>query len=506
MQEDSLIKPCSPVTFFVMYGSLFLAIFNYTLSIIASIYIVGDLGGGSSTITYNISFFALGNAIGIPLGAYFLSKYGIRRPLLLCTIIFVFFAWTSAVSVTYIEFLASRFFQGLLCGPYYAFLLSLQNLIVPQQYKKLVPPLNACIFIITPTLGACWGGWISYEWNWRILYHIDTLFGIIFALLQYIYIKGFDAPFIKKNVNFDCIGYLSLVCGLLALGTVVIRGQELDWFRSDLITWLFVAGSFSLIFFIIWELNTEQPLLNLRLLSNPVLVFCLFHLAVLFALYFGNIILLSLWLKFWANYTAWWINLLLINTAISALLIVILRAQFAAIDCRIFWATAIIFLAISCYYTTYFNIQTDFERVAISRLLAGFGLAFFLPPIFRTIYNLYPAYFIDLVALLQMTRALGSGLGAALFTTLWDRRQVFFNERLVSRLTPLSPITEEYLTQANIRGLHGETAIAQLNYFSLREASSLALDDSFYLMFWILTGLLLSFAFTYFIPKRTFNP
>ncbi len=506
MLEESTTKSIPSITFFVLYGSLFLAIFNYTLSIIASIYIVSDLGGGSSTVTYNISIFALGNTMGVPLGGYLLAKWGIWRPLVLCTLIFVFFAWISGAAVTYLDFLVGRFFQGVLCGPYYAFLLSLQNVIVPQHYKKWIPPLNACLFIITPSLGACWGGWLAYEWSWRIIYYIDAPIGVIFALLQYVYIRGYDSKFIKKHVSFDFIGYLSLICVLLPLGIVAIRGQELDWFRSDLITWLFVVGLFSLIFFIIWELNTEQPIINLRLLSNPTLMFCLFHLGILFALYFGNIILLSLWLKFWVNYTVWWINLLLINVAISALLIVFLRAHLSTIDSRFFWSIAIIFLAISCYYTTYFNLDIDFKRIGISRLLAGFGLAFFLPPIFRTAYGLYPAQFIDVVILLQMTRALGSGIGAALFTTLWDRRQVFFNERLVSRLTPLSPITEEYYAQAAVRGLHGETATAQLNYFSLREASSLALNDAFYLMFWILVGLLLSFAFTYFIPKRVFNP
>jgi DHA2 family multidrug resistance protein len=269
---------------------------------------------------------------------------------------------------------------------------------------------------------------------------------------------------------------------------------------------LSVIGVFFLIFFIIWELSTEQPLLNLKLLANPTLVFCLFHLAFLFAIYFGNIILLSLWLKFWANYTAMWINLLLINTAISALFIVILRAQLATTDSRIFWGTAIIFCALSSYYTTYFNVDIDFERIAISRILAGFGLAFFLPPIFRTVYGLHPTQFLDSLNLLQITRALASGFGAAIFTTISDRRQIFFNERLVSRLTPLSPITEEYYNLAGHRGLQGQVATAQLDFLSQREASSLALDDCFYLMFWILVGLFLSLAFTYFMPKRAFNP
>ncbi len=506
MSEASSIKSSALVTLLVLYGTLFTSIFNYTLNIISSIYIVSDLGGSSATVTYSISFFALGNILGIPLGAYFLAKWGVRRPLIFCTLLFAFLAWHSAVSTIYYEFIVDRFFQGLVCGPFYALVLSLQNLIMPPKYKKFILPINACVFIVAPTLGACWGGWIAYEWNWRNLYYIEAPLAALLAILQYFYVKGYDASFLKKNVLFDLVGYLSFSCAIFSLSFVVIRGQELDWFRSYLITWLFVFGLFSLIFFIIWELKTEQPILNIRLLSNVALAFCLLHLGFLFALYFGNIILLSLWLKFWANYTPWWINLLLLNTALAALAIIIFRVKLILIDCRIFWSIAIILLGISCYYTTYFNIEVDFRRIAISRLFAGFGLAFFLPPIFRMAFGLYPEQNIDIISLLQVTRALGSGLGAAIFTTIWGRRQVFFNERLVSRLTPISPLTDEYFANANIRGLQGEAATAQLDYFSLREASSLALNDSFYLMFWILAGLLLSFLFTYFLPRKAFNP
>lgn len=506
MPEETAQKRSLPFTLFVLYGTLFIAIFNYTLSIIASIYIVLDLGGGSATVTYSISFFALGNAIGIPLGGYFLAKWGVRWPIIMCTIFLLLFAWASTVAYTYYAFLATRLFQGVACGPFYGLILSLVHEILPSKYKKLNLPINACLFVVTPTLGGAWGGWISYEWDWRLLYYIEIPVTLVLGILQYFYVRGYDAAFIKKNIRFDFIGYLAFICAIMLLGIVVIRGQELDWFRSIEITWYFVFGLFSLLFFIIWELKTEQPILNIRLLSNASLSFCLLHLTALFALYFGNIILLSLWLKFWANYTPWWINLLLINTALAALVVLILRYHFSLVDCRVYWSIAVILLGLSSLYTTYFNIEIDFERIAISRLLAGFGLAFFLPPIFRMAIGLYPAQFVDVLALLQVSRTLGSGLGAALFDTLWERRQVFFNERLVSRLTPFSHITDEYYASVALRGLHGEQATAQLDYFSLREASSLALNDVFYLMFWILAGLLLSFAFTYFLPKRAFNP
>lgn len=500
MPKDSL-----PLNFFILYGSLILAIFNYTLSIMASIYIVSDLGGSTLTVTYSISFFALGNALGIPFGSYLLSTYGARMPLVVCTLLFSVFAFHASITTSYEAFLVSRFFQGMVCGPFYAIVLSLLNTLMPVKHRELAPSINACVFIVTPVLGACWGGWISYDWNWRIVYYLDVPVAIFFAALQYYVLDCYDALFLKK-VNFDLVGYISFFCGLLSIGIVITMGQQLDWFRSTLITSLTIGGLFFLVFFVIWELNTEDPILNLTLLKEPAFAFSVLHLALLFFLYFGNIILLSLWLNFWVRYTSYWINLLLGATAVSAFIILLLRARFYSFDARFFWSLAIVFLAISAFYTSRFNIEIDFERVAFSRILAGLGLAFFLPPIFRVCYALFPTKFLDVLNILQVARALGSGLGAAIITTIWQRRQVFFHERLVSRLTPLSPITEDYYHRAHLRGLDGEVATSQLEYFADRESSSLSLDDVFYLMGWILVGLLLSFLFTYFIPKNIFNP
>lgn len=502
---NAAIKPPTSLTFFILYGSLILAIFNYTLSIMASIYIVSDLGGSTTTTTYSISFFALGNALGIPLGAYLLGTWGIRMPLVVCTLLFVLFAIPASITSSYEIFLFARFLQGMVCGPFYAIILSLLNVLMPDKYKPLAPSINACIFIVTPVLGACWGGWISYEWNWRILYYLDIPIALFFAAMQFYKLDGYDAIFFRK-FKFDFVGYLSFFCALLSLGTVITVGQQLDWFRSNLITSLVVGGMFFLIFFVLWELNTEDPILNLKLLADPTFAFAVIHLGMLFFLYFGNIILLSLWLNFWARYTPYWINLLLGATAVSAFVIILLRAQFYRIDTRFFWSIAIVFFGISAFYTSSFNVVINFERIAFSRILAGLGLAFFFPPILRLCFALFPTKFLDVLSILQVARALGSGLGAAIITTIWQRRQVFFHERLVSKLTPLSPLTEEYYHNASLRGLHGNVATAQLEYFVDRESSSLALDDVFYLMGWILVGLLLSFILTYFMPKEIFNP
>lgn len=108
------------------------------------------------------------------------------------------------------------------------------------------------------------------------------------------------------------------------------------------------------------------------------------------------------------------------------------------------------------------------------------------------------------LGLFQITRALSSGIGASVYDIVWQRRQVFFHDRLGSDLTPLSSQTQEYFIKAKSIGLPPEKALAQLEYYLQRESSSLALDDCFWLMAWILIGLLVTFAFTFFAKPGTF--
>ncbi|MBS0603937.1 MAG: DHA2 family efflux MFS transporter permease subunit [Verrucomicrobia bacterium] len=507
MQSPPIIleKPPTTSLFIAFFCVLFSVIFNYTLSIMASPYIVGELGGSNDIATYTVTFFALGNALGVPLGRTLLNRIGTARFLVSAMLLFTLFSWTCAIAPTYPFFNASRFLQGFVSGPFYALGFHLFSSLQPTEKKGLFTSISLSIFTVGPVIGACWGGWIAYEWDWRWCFYFNIPFLLFLAAFLHRRLKGFDAQVIRPT-SFDGVGYLVYFIGIFSLGFAVITGQELDWFRSSLIIVLFSIGIPSLLFFIFWEFNHPNPILYLNLLKNPVLLFALFNLAVLFSAYFGMIILLSLWLKLWANYTPDWIAALLGTMAITGLFpMFLIDRRIARIDNRIFLALSIIFLAISCFHTMIFNVEIDLERIVFSRLLAGLGLALFLAPIFRLAFHSLPEEKnLHVLGLFQVTRALASGLGAAVYAVMWQRRQVFFHERLGSRLTPGSEQTQTYFAGAENLGLEGETATAQLDYFVQREATSLALDDCFYLMAWILLGVLLTFIFTFFAKPRSF--
>jgi MFS transporter, DHA2 family, multidrug resistance protein len=221
------------------------------------------------------------------------------------------------------------------------------------------------------------------------------------------------------------------------------------------------------------------------------------------------IILLSLWLHLYVNYTPIWIAVLIGNMALAAILPgIFIVKEFGMVDTRIPLAIAIIFLAISCFYTATFDMEINFARIAYSRVLAGIGLALFLPPIFRLAFFSFPQNAsLEIVSIFHGVRTIACALGTGLYTILWQRRQIFYHERLGSQLTAFSMETKQFFKNAKQQfDIQGLFADARLEFFLDRQATSLALDDCFWLMGWILVGLLVLICFTFFFPKDDFFP
>lgn len=478
---------------YLLVLSLLAVIFNLTLPIMAGLYIVSDLGGSSYLTPYAVSFFCIGNILGVPLGKP--TSTGLH-PLLLyviCLSFMSFFSWQCAIASDYFNFILFRTLEGLASGP--LFLLITTTLIpnlAPQKNKSFIMSLLLVSFSMAPVLAASYGGWIAYYHNWRILFYSNIPFCLFLILYVGYFYRKEKLPVVDKC--FDALGYLFYFIFVLCIGTALTTGQELDWFRSTLINCLFITCGISFIFFIQQCIYSKAPIVELKLLKNVYFALAIFTVAPLFGIYFGMVVLLGLWLKLYVNYTPNWIALIISTMAFAAWIPIFIN--YKRFEPRLPLAIALIFIAISCFYTTHFNEDINFGRIAFTRILAGIGLAIFLTPLFRLSTQTFPKEkMVECVCFFHIARLLGSGLGVALFVILWHRRQVFYHHRLGSDLTAFSQATHQFFERAEQFHIQGKQALAQLNFYLNREATALALDDCFYLMAWLalfLLGLLLA--------------
>ncbi|STX52431.1 multidrug resistance protein, MFS superfamily [Legionella busanensis] len=485
---------------FIFIFTLSLVIFNLTLPIMAGIYIVGDLGGSTFISFYSVSFFCLGNTLSTPLGKPDAMKLSPVKFYLLCLVLMLLFSWLCATATSYFNFILFRFLEGVASGPLYLLitLVLMPKVFSSERQAKLLPYLFIC-FSFTPVLGASWGAWVAYTHHWRFLFFTNIPICLILMILVAVSLRHLDKE--PQEVHFNKLNFFLYSISIICIGTALMVGQELDWFRSNLINVLFIIGGVSTLLFIFNSLNSAYSVINLRLFKNFFFTFAMLNIGVLFGVYYGMVILLGLWLKLYVNYTPNWIALIIFTMAFGAWIPLFLDYKRA--DPRLPLAIALLFFAISFFYTATFNSEVNFNRIAFSRILAGLGLALFLPPLFKLPAQTFSAEKTkEAVNCFHIIRLYSSGLGTALFVTLWQRRQVFYYERLGSKLTFFSQQVSYYLTKASQFNLKGKAALAELNSALLRRATALALDDCFYLMAWLSVILIVILLITFYPPLR----
>lgn len=474
---------------YILVLSLAAVVVNLTLPLIAGLYIVDDLGGSTYMSSYLVSFFCIGNMLGVPLGKPRSTPFNPMHLYLACLICMMFFSLLCALASDFFYLNLFRFFEGVASGPLY---LLITTALIPEfvtkKNKNVISSLLVTCFALGPVLAASWGGWIAFYHNWRLLFVSHVLYCLLF--LTYFSYHYKDYYKVTETVQFDKLGYFFYALSVICLGSALTRGQELDWFRSNLICFLIGTGGISALFFLLRCVSAEHPIIQIRLLKNIYFSLAMLHVSLLFATYFGMIILLSLWLRLYVNYSAAWVLLSISITLFGAWIPILIN--YKSYDPRIPLAIALLFLIVSSFFTSTFNVEIDFGRIAISRIMAGIGLSLFLAPLFRLAVQTFPKDMIaECLNFFHIIRLWGSGIGVAFYVILWQRRQVFYYERLSSRLTDFSTLTQKFLMQAHLVNLKGKQAAAQLSYYLNRQATALALDDCFYLMSWLMFLLLL---------------
>jgi len=485
---------------FSIFTTLFFAIFYNTVTITAGVYIASDLGGSTETSVYPMVFFGVGNLLSLPLTTPFADRFGGVKILSLSLFLFFLFSVLCASAQTFFLFNVYRVGMGFAIGPMFIITRRLLIAFTPKPSHERYFFYMILMFATIPVLGASFGAWLAYETHWRSIFTLHL--PLVFSLALYFWkkIEG------EKRGLFvlDKIGYAFFAYGISSLITSLTLVQQLDWYRSSLICFLFITSLVSLIFFLLWTKNHPTPLFEFHLLKSPVLSYALINLAVLFACYFGMIILLSLWLNLFVVYTPLWISLLLCIMGVAALIgYFVSRDILSYFDPRWTLCVAILSFAFSCYYSTYFDVDIDFTHLAIARFFAGMGLVLFLFSLARLSLASHPLEKSDSVyEFFQITRIIFSSLGAALFCIGWQRRWAFFHERLGENLNWFSQLTQNFFHRGENRFyLTEERTKGELANFLDRQATSLALNDIFGLMGYILLGLLVLLALTFLYEK-----
>lgn len=443
--------------------------------------IAGDLGVSPNQGTWVITSFAVANAIAVPLTGWLSQRFGQVKLFVGSVILFVIASWLCGLAPNMPTLIAFRALQGFVAGPMIPLSQSLLLSSYPKALAGLAMAMWAMTTLIAPVLGPVLGGWITDNVSWPWIFYINIPVGIIAALSSWaIYAKRETAT---RKLPIDSLGLGLLVVWIGALQIMLDLGKENDWFHSGLIVGLAVVAVAGLVFFLIWELTDEHPVVDLRLFARRNFWAGTVTTSVGYGLFFGNVVLLPLWLQQFMGYTATDAGMIMAPVGLLALVFSpVVGKTVGKVDPRRYATFAFVVFALVLWMRSRFNTQADFWTIMIPTVVQGLAMAFFFIPLMTiTLSGLPPDRIPAASGLSNFVRITAGAMGVSISTTLWESRAALHHTQLAEAINPGNPTAMSTLAGLRAAGLSAEQALAQINRIVDQQAFMLAAADIFYL-------------------------
>jgi DHA2 family multidrug resistance protein len=342
--------------------------------------------------------------------------------------------------------------------------------------------------VVAPIIGPTLGGWITDQYSWRWIFYINIPIGILAVLMVRTFVE--DPPYIREQRP-GRIDYLGFGLMALALGTmqlVLDKGQEDEWFASSFITWFTILSVTALIAFVIWELRSKEPIVDLRVLLNRNFTVGTSLMIVMGIVLYGTIALLPLFLQTLMGYSAVSSGMAVSPRGFGAITSMLIVGRLInRVRGRYLVMFGFSVLAYSIYLLSKINLDISISSIIWPNIVSGFAMGFiFVPLTTMALGTLSNEQMGNASGVFNLMRNTGGSVGIATVTTLLARGMQTHQAALVSHLTPYDPVFQERLKQiAGGVAARGGSAVASQQAYAgiygtlVRQATLLSYIDVF---------------------------
>jgi len=452
--------------------------------------IAGDMGVSPAQGTWVITSFAVANAISVPLTGWLTQRFGPVRLFVTSVLLFVLASWLCGLAPTIETLIAARVFQGFVAGPMIPLSQTLLLASYPPALAGMAMAFWGMTTLVAPVVGPLLGGWITDHVSWPWIFYINVPVGLLAGLASWQMYKTRDTA--PRKVPVDGIGLALLVLWVGSMQLMVDLGKEHDWFESTPIVALAVATVVGLAFFLVWELTEAHPVVDLRLFARRNFALGTLSLSVAYGLFFGNVVLLPLWLQQWMGYTATWAGLAMAPVGLLAIVMSPwVGRNVARVDPRRLATVAFLGFALVLWMRGHFDTQTPFIDILIPTILQGAAVALFFIPLQSIVFSgLAPPQIPAAAGLSNFARIASGAIGTSLMTTLWERRAALHHAELASQVHTGRVAAESTLAQLGSTGMSPEASVALINRLIDQQAFTMAATDLFRLSAWLFLALI----------------
>jgi DHA2 family multidrug resistance protein len=389
-----------------------------------------------------------------PPSAWLGAVFGVRRVLMISATVFGISNLLLPFSPSLGYVLALQTISGLTSGTFIPLTIGFVVLNLPPRMVIYGVAAYAMNLELSLNIAASVEGWFCDNWSWHwIFWDTALLAPIMVACIHF----GMPRQPINRELlkTADWAGIMYAALGFSLLYAALDQGNRLDWLNSGLINALLLGGGLLLVAFIVQELTSRRPWINLRYASsgNIPLLFLLitfFRFALLSTSY-----IIPQFLTTVQNYRAIDIGGVLAGIALPQFLLSpTIATVLRFVEPRLPLALGFALIGCGCFMSGQLTQQWTGDDFLPAQIVQAFGQSIGLTSlVWFFLQHLEPNEVLTFGAVLQTGRLFGAQLGSAFIQTF-----VRVREQVYSNLVGLHVTTGSFATDQRLQDYAGAVA------------------------------------------------
>jgi EmrB/QacA subfamily drug resistance transporter len=403
-------------TLAVLCLSLLIVGIDGTIVNVALPSIVRELGASSSQLQWIVDAYTLVFASFLLLAGSLGDRYGRKTALTAGLIVFGIGSLASALVGSPSALILTRAVQGFGAAFIMPSTLSILTNVFPSDERGRAIGIWAGVSGLGVAIGPITGGYLLEHFYWGAIFLVNIpviAVALIAGTLLVPNSRDAHAP------KLDLVGTVLSVSMLVTLLYGIIEGPNRGW-TDPVIVGAFAVGALLLAAFIVWELRSDHPMLDVTFFKNPRFSAASIAVTLVFFALFGSLFFVSQYLQFVLGYDPLQAGVCLLPIAGALVIAAPLSPLLVArVGTKIVVTTGLLLVAFAMWLFSHVTVDSGYPLVGAVLVVIGIGMALAMAPATDSIMGSLPPEKAGIgSAVNDTTREIGGALGVAILGSI----------------------------------------------------------------------------------------
>src|SRR5579862_5858982 len=157
----------------------FMEVVDTSIATVALPHIAGSLSATTDEATWVLTSYLAANAVVLPASSWFALRFGRKRFLLFCIVLFTFASFVCGAATSMGMILIARAVQGAGGGALQPLSQAILLESFPPEKRGAAMAMFGLGVVVAPVLGPTLGGFLTDQYSWRWAFYINIPIGVL---------------------------------------------------------------------------------------------------------------------------------------------------------------------------------------------------------------------------------------------------------------------------------------------------------------------------------------